>query len=496
MASTINVPLTLSIDTRGVASFTNQQAGKDQRRVNCHYEITRTSINTEPDISVSRRPGVTDTGSTFGVNGQVVYLVGRAPDGQWNQTPWVFVKDGNITKVASSSTTATILNSADFQPRFWDVTSHSGTNYIVVQLQNVTTPSATPAQRVYFSSGDISTWTEINDAQFTALSHRGKMIFMDGRAYIMDSFNRIYGSETNNQASWEGLFETRSSTLDYPQGLMMIKNIILAGGTDIIELFHASGEAVGIGIERIQKSEHHIGIGQVAGGGSSIAGNTEYSANVGDWCFFVGRYGGAQHDASLIAFNGSRFEKISKPHEDTLISSTRIYSVNKVTFGGKVAVALQTTAPTATTQKWLMFFPDINEFFEWESTVFGPVNNNRHYAGSTDEQKLYTFEASDNWQDAGTSYTMTVQFKLPTYDLRWKTMTNYGLIGDTASSAQNVAVSFSNDNGQSYTTARNIDMSATKKELWRGGVFRERMVRLTHSGSGEVRLRRFFAGIE
>jgi hypothetical protein len=170
-----------------------------------------------------------------------------------------------------------------------------------------------------------------------------------------------------------------------------------------------------------------------------------------------------------------------------------VYSVNRVTFGGKVAVGIQMTAPTATTQRWLMFFPDINEWFEWDSTVFGPVNNGLQYAGATNTQKLYTFDAADNWRDDGTNFSMITQFRLPVRDLEWKSMSKCGLIADSTSSSQNLSVEFSNDDGVTFSTARNIDLQTSKKELYRCGLFRERLVRLTHAGTAEVRLRRFYA---
>ena len=146
MRPNVNIPLTLSYDTRGVASYTAQQAGKDQRRVNCHYEITRTAVDAQPDVALAKRPGVTNDGNTYGAGTQVQYLVARDPASTWNPTAWVIVKDGTANKAVSSSTATTILSSADYYPRFWDVTDVSGTNFLVVQLQNSTSPSATPAQ--------------------------------------------------------------------------------------------------------------------------------------------------------------------------------------------------------------------------------------------------------------------------------------------------------------------------------------------------------------
>lgn len=494
-APNLNVKLTLSYDTRGVASYTAMQAGKDQRRVNSHYEITRTAVDSEADIALARRPGVTIDAGTYGAGTQVQYLVARDPASTWNPTAWLLVKDSTASKAVSSSTATTILTNTDYYPRFWDIVDVSGTNYLVVQLQNSTSPSATPAQKVYYSSA-IGTFTEISDADFTGLSQRGKMEFMDGYAFILDSRNRIYQSDINTLGTWDPVnYLTKSSTQDAPQGLMKVRDQILLAGTDTIEAFKNEGNATGSVLSRMANTAHRVGLGAVAGGGSSMVGKTHYYCTIGDMIFFVGRYGGSQYDASLIAYDGNRYEKVSRPYEDTLLSTAPVYSVNRVTFGGKVAVGMQMTLPTATTQKWLMFFPDINEMFEWESTVFGPVNNSLNYAGATNPQKIYAFGNADVWQDDSTAFSMITQFSLPMGDLNRKWMSMCGVIADTPSSAQLLSVQFSNDNCANFTTARDIDLNTVRKELFRCGLFRERFVRLTHIGTGEVRLRRFYASV-
>jgi len=489
---TLNVPLTLSYDTGSVLSYARMIAGRDQRRLNCQYEITRTAVNTEPDIAVSRRPGFTSDGSTYGTSTQVPYLVARDPAGTWDPTAWVLVKNSNDNKAVLAATSVTILSNADYYPRFWEVTDVNGTNNLVVQMQNSTSPAATPAQKVYYAS-TLNGFTEINDADFTALSHRGKMVFMDGYAFIMDSRNRIYQSNINSLSAWTSTdYLTMSTTTAPPQGLMKIKNVILGCTTDYIELYQNEGNATGSVLSRIPKSEHRIGLGAVAGGGSMV-GKTDYYTTIGDFIFFIGRYAGSKNDASLIAFNGSRFEKISKPFEDGLFSSTTIYGVHRGSDHGKPYVGIQFTPPTDAVQRGWRYYPDINEGFEYSGTV-SMANNGYHYAGTTTTTKLYYLDVANNYRDDGTSFDMIVQFKLPLGDLSRKSMSMCGLIADTPSSSQTVSISFSVDNGANWSTPRTMDLSDVRKVIRRLGLgtFKELMVRILHAGDGEIRLRRFF----
>ena len=494
MRPTLNIPLTLSQDTRGVASFTNSEAGKDQRRVNCHYLITRTAVDAQPDIAIAKRPGVTGDGNTYGAATQIQYLMARDPASTWDPTAWVLVKDGDISKAVTSSTATTILNNSAYYPRFWDITDVSGTNFLVVQLQNGSSPSGTPAQKVYYSSA-IATFTEISDADFTGLSQRGKMEFIDGYAFIMDSRCRIYQSDINSLSAWGSTnYITLSSTNAPAQGIIKCRSQILGFTTDYVETFRNEGNATGSVLSRVTGTEHRIGLASLAGGGT-MTGKLGYYVSLGDLVFFLGRYGGSKNDASLVAYDGNRYEKVSRPNEDTLLSNTTVYGLHKWSFGGKVAVYVQLTAPTATTQKGWAFFPDINEGFFVESTVWGPANNGYHYTGATDPQKAYYFGTSDNFQDDGTNYTMTVQFRLPIASLEYKAMSMCGVVADTTGSASNLAVSFSDDDCANFSTARNIDLSKKQKELYRCGVFRERHVKLTSTGNVEARMRRFYASI-
>jgi hypothetical protein len=159
-------------------------------------------------------------------------------------------------------------------------------------------------------------------------------------------------------------------------------------------------------------------------------------------------------------------------------------------------VSVQLSAPTASTQRWLMYFPDVNEWFEWSSTLVSPVSDGTFFlpiaSGGT---TLYNFEGEDNWQDVSTPYTMTVQFKMPKGGNNRDVMDWCGVESDTTSSAVNLAVSFSDDDYANFSTARNIDLSSLEKRITRCGSYKNRAVRLSNSDNAEVRLRKFMARV-
>jgi hypothetical protein len=492
--TTVSVPLTLSYDTRGEASYTSMQAGKDQRRVNCQYKITRTAVDTQPDIALSRRPGVTTNGLSYGTTTQSILLVGKDPAGSWEPTPWAFVKDGSDNKVCSSSTSVTILSDATYFPRFVETTNISGSKYAVVQLQHISDPIGATAQKIYYAQ-TINGWTQMT---LNGIVPIGKMEHLDGYGFVMDDDARIYQTSLNALTAIDSSsYITLSSTENFPSGLVKHGAKLLGFSSNHVELFRNAGNASGSVLERVQNSESEIGMHSMAGGAASIDGKTSYYCRIGDLTFFVGRYGGSTLDASLIAFDGNRFVKISKPYEDTALSTTTLYSINAGSHHGSVFVAIQTTAPTATTQKWLAFYPDINEWFEFESARFGPVNNGLHFAGCASglENKLYFFPATEKWTDSDHVYTTTVQFRVPHPDLNWKTLYRCGLIADSTDTSQVVNVSFSRDDGRNWSTARPIDLTSLRKEIYRCGTFREMMVRITHATNSDFRIRRWYGDL-
>lgn len=493
--SNLVVPLAMSMDQRATLAAASLSSGLDQRRLNAIYEIVRPSVGVPPEVILVRRPGCTDQGGTFGAGTQVPYLVAMDPASTQDPTPVLIVKDGTINKAVTSSASYTILDNTNFVPRFWDIVNISGVPNLVVQLQNTATPNAAGNLRTFYST-NVSTWAEITDVDYTGLIQVGKMEFMDGFAFQMDSRGRIYQSTVNTLANWEtNDFDTRTIQQDYPQGLLKTRNQLLGFGINTVEVYTNQGDLEGAVIGRIPYLAQQVGLSAIAGGDIGIAGKTHYYTNIGDMAFFVGRFGGGAKTANLIAWDGSKFVKVSSPQEDKVLSSAPLYSVNRVDILGHIAVGIQLTAPTASTQRGLLFFPELKDWFEWESPRFSLVNNGRYFAGAGSVQKVFHFPASNNWQDDGASFDMVTQFRIPVNDQSWRVMSSFGVVADSPTTTQNLLVQFSDNDGDSFSTGRNIDLSKERKYILNCGGFRERWVRLTHSGDGEVRLRRAYMSV-
>ena len=479
------IPLAASYDARGIQGFTNVVTNAlDQRKINSVYEPITNSMTGKATLRLAKRPGVDDSGQTYGATGQVAYLVHHAPAVYGSGTNvWVFSTSGSDVRASSTATTTVIQTAASTHPAYVDRMAISDSDTIIVQIRN----GSTGAQRVWYSTA-IATWTEITDSDFTGLSHRGKMEFMDGRAFICDNTAKaIYNSDLNSLSAWGAESRIPKEIVqDDVQGLARLNRQLIAFGQETAEVFVNVGNDVFSPLGRVPERFARIGLES-----QIVAGYTHYYATLGNRIYFVGRRGPGVSLGAYM-YDGERFEKVSNPGIDKILNENAgsNYSVNKVLFSGKEAVAFALDATTATTQRWLMFFPEWKDWFEWNSTVFTPVNNGEWFLGTGTNQHLLRriSRSTSNWQDAGTNYTLTHQFKLPPKGNDPKFMSMFGVIGDTARSASSLNVQFSDDDLQNLTTARAIDMTSADKMLTRCGSYRERWVRLEHTANLDVRL--------
>lgn len=489
------IPLASSYNERGIAGFANTfTGGIDQRKINSFYEPIKNAVTGVATLELVNRPGVTKSASTHGTSGQVAYLIiGAAGQSGISALPWVISKASNDIRASSSAATTVIVNSATHIPAYVDKTLISGTEYVVLQTQ----VDQNTAQRAFYSSA-IASWTEITDSDFTGLVHAGKMEFMDGWAFILDNMNRVSNSDINSLGSWTaGNFITKQIKQDYPRGLAKLGQRIIAFGDETMEVFVNGGNPSGSPLQVVKDAFQRYGlIGTYVGN----PGVTNYYATLGARMYFIGRQAGGSYSVGLFAYNGSTVEKVSTPNIDKILASLpnyNAYSVVSVGFNGKEAIAIAIDAQSATTQRWLMFFPEWNDWFEWNSTVFMPMNASEFFLGvGTNQHKVYFFNNTDNWQDDGTDYVMTHQFKLPKKDTARAFMSMCGVKGDTARVASTLNVEFSDDDWQTFQSARAIDMTKIKKQLTRCGSYFDRGVRLTHTGNSECRIESFFARVE
>lgn len=493
------LPLASSYNVRGVDGFTNVVTNaNDQRKINVIYEPVKNALTGNTTLYVSKRPGAVLRSETYGTSGQTAYLLQTKPGASFNLNGWLFSTSGNDIRASDESTTTTVVTAAGYVPTFADKTVISGTDTLVLQIRN-----SSEDYRFFFSS-DIATFTEISDGDFTGLTHRGKMEFMDGYAFIIDvPTKRIYNSDLNSLANWSASsYITKQIKQEPAAGLAKFGNQLLAFGAGTFEVFRNAGNPTGSPLEPVKSMAQNYGLAW-----SSVNGVGRYYHIIGGELYFTGRSADGSRNVGIFAYNGQSVSKVSTAFIDKILNSLlfdateNIFSLDRISFYGKTALTIALTSPSATTQRWLMFFPEWNDWFEWNSTVFKPVGNGALHLGvDSNQHRVYTMynvdTPADSWQDNGTNYDAILQFRLPSKGNSRKFMRWCGFDGTQERTAATIGVQFSDDDGQNWSSSRTIDRTSDKQHLYRCGSYRNRMVRLTNGSNHEGRLEKFLARVD
>lgn len=505
------IPLASSYNERGIAGFTHAVTNsEDQRKINCYYELAKNALTGKGTLTLSKRLGVTIDSGTYGVAGQVPYLVLDTLSFDTSIPPNPIRVVLNTTGAGLNINTGTpgignilLLASANiYLPTYAEVTSISNVFNAVLQITRIDTAAA---PRVFFVTIPNllagNPWTEIVDADFAAYTTRGKMEFIDGFAFVLTSTNLIINSDSNSLANWTATgFLAKQIQQDRPVGLARVGNILLAFGDNTVEAFFNNGNTTGSPLGRLAHIFQKIGLVPtlLLGSTAANAGGTHYYATIGNRIFFIGRMSGGGATVGCYTFNGQVFEKVSTPYIDKILSEkyASLRSVNAVGFQGQNAIAICWTTALDATQQWLMFFPEWKEWFEWNSTIFSPVNSTGFHMGIVQPQKLFNFTSSDNWQDNAVSYAWSTQFKLPTNGSSLKFMPMYGVDADTDASANSLTAEISTNDCVSFSTLGTIDQTQDRKVLFGGGSFRKAHIRLGNTNSRPSRIHQFLARIE
>ena len=499
--------LAASYDTRGLQGFSESITnGRDQRKVNSMYEPVKNAFTGRTKLMLVNRPGLAVTGTYSALsstdNPFLPVLAGGVTS--------VVFRTGSSTRVAGAST-VTITTHAQIYPVYTDETNISGIRTGVIQLFNSNTEEYTT---YYSSTGTV--WTKIGHANYTSgVQWTGKMEHMDGFAFHMNSSSQVRNSSVNSLADWGANdYVTKSIEQDSARGLIRHGRTLLAFGIETVEGFYNAGRKSGSPLARMPQLAQRIGLSMNSSLGTPFAepinGQRHYYASLGGRTYFVGGSGnevGGGRSPSVYAFDGSRFEKVSSPFVDKMLvnnslSTNDAFHVQAMTVYGKACIAISLVDNNTATQRALVFFPEWNDWFEWNSTGFQFVGSGGVFFGIGGTTNASTvagfFEFSiTGCQDAGTSYTMLHQFKLPKEDNGKARMDFAGLVGDTAldNPNANVSTSLSYDGYSTFTYVGNINMASQDKQLSRLGAFKECEVRLEYSGSTQIRLEKFIARV-
>ena len=346
----------------------------------------------------------------------------------------------------------------------------------------------------------VGAWTTCADPDRPLLT-TGTPVFLDGYLFMATSTS-IYNSDLNNPQSW-----TAGNILDvdgYADGVLYLSrvgNYICAIGQYSTQFFYDAANPTGTPLAVVSGGSTAIGgIGGFCTFQNSIyfLGKSQ-SSNVSLWQVeglkvreipnstvqrWVSTYtleGGPLRvqPAHILILNGHRMYSIST---DNIIvgvtKGTRMFDLDQ-----HIWSELELNPPAhilASCQYGVWQPPDYTDYHLRTvfCTDFGVTFN-----------QLQQF-AHDTYQDGGANFTCTFQTTPQNFDThRIKFGARLVLHADQTSSNSNCSISWSDDDYQTFSTPRTINLNSKYKQMYALGSFRERAFKLTYSDNFPMRWR-------
>ncbi len=445
---------------------------KDQRYINCFPEKIKNELTGNETFYLTKRPGweVLNTPAT----------------GQVGTAVRVWASQGTGTKVISAfgSTNSTIYDDAVSKGVI------TGKAYfieetIVGSTANILIASSDSTGWYLADGGALTQITDVDYPGNAGLTTTGPHVAMDGYIFIMETTGKIYNSDLNSQTSWTSTgYLVAQAYPDGGVGLARHKNYLVALGKQTVEFFENAGNPVGSPLKRLDGQIVKIGcIGQFA------------YTTIDDSLFWVSnsQAGGV----GVFTLEGFQPKKISTPGIEILLNvlstSTNTY-MTCGRLGGKTWVVIIVLGNT------FVYCIEDDAWHEWSSNS-GPLWH-RISGGSASTRILYAVSLTDTggkvfilnpsslaYQDNGSNYTMTVQTsKFDASNTYRKFLPRLELVGDQSASSNTLTVSWSDDDYQTWSAGRVVDLSDSQAYLTGCGSFKRRAFRLQNSSNLPLRL--------
>lgn len=478
-------------------------------------------------IIVNKRPALDYFGTSLNTYmAQGIYTTKNDNNTQtlflyWDGTDWdLYAMDGDGSTSKLDDVPAFSGDDSDFIVN-WAEAGFDGTYYQIAFSMGST------AFVWDFSS---STTTEISDANFTGAA--AGLVWLDGYLFACQG-REIENSNLNDAFTWNAIDfivpQTMSST--GVNKIALHHNHIAALGANSIEFFRNAGYPTGSPLA-VRKDIVITDVGmykrQAVTGDSLATGQQSFvdldGGNTGAFVSYSkAGYLGVHllKDFKAIKISNTKIDRYLN-YED-IEAQPRYPSISSVNVNGKILVILTIRDYIGSTENAISFAYDMETglWSEWDvdsnihsSGAFNIVSSAPlNYSGSSESKiplgtvvqfvdgKLY-FLDDDLYQDEDSSATardITVEIQTPRYvgvDYRGspafglrKFLRELKIICDRPSSSTNVAISWSDDDYQNFSSAVNLDISDPASRITGLGSFYERAFKLTHTANSSFRAR-------
>jgi len=304
--------------------------------------------------------------------------------------------------------------------------------------------------------------------------------YLDGTTYILTADSAVYGSNINDPTTWDPI-NYLLAQIEADTGIRCEKQLVyvIAMKSKSVEIFYDAGNTSGSPLGAVQGAKVSVGC-RHADSVQSLDGVLVWIAT------------SENGSVSVMALENLTISPISNDYIDRLLETadyTTVYSWitrynGHVFYGVTLKNSNRTLVCDLTTRQWAEWQDPSGNYFPYVSCTLGTANVPIFLHESSGETHILN---SDVYQDNGVTFDVTII--TPNFDggvrVR-KTLPIMDLLTDQVTNST-LSVSYTEDDYQTWSTARSMDLSQARPFLENCGTFRRRAWKLVHSANTPFR---------
>lgn len=333
--------------------------------------------------------------------------------------------------------------------------------------------------------------TQVTDPDYPAKTVPGA-VYLDGYFFVMDKDGTVYNCDLENPDSWNALnYITAEAEWDKGVAIAKHQNYVVALKDWTCELFYDAANPTGSPLSKVSNATVQIGCAQ---GYSTV----QFHGGL----IFMSKTRERGRSVHFFPPNSIDPQEIASASIQRILNAADLTTVRAWggKLGGRILYVLNLVSANIslvydfTSHTWAQWTSDNAGTEGYFKYGFYATDGNRDYLLHETTGEVFTL-TPDVYQDNGADIKVLIRTgRLDAGNMDRKTMSQLTIVGDKA--ATSVSVQQSDDDYQTFSTARTVAMDAEPPRLLRLGMFRRRSFDIRHVDNTPLRLTAIDAEIQ
>lgn len=339
--------------------------------------------------------------------------------------------------------------------------------------------------------GTPGTLTQVTDPDYPAATVPGA-VYLDGYFFVMDKDGTVYNCDLENPDSWNALnYITAEAEWDKGVAIAKHQNYVVALKDWTCELFYDAANPTGSPLSKVSNATVQIGCAQ----GYSVV---QFHGGL----IFMSKTRERGRSVHFFPPNSIDPQEIASASIQRILNAADLTTVRA--WGGKLGGRILYVLNLVTANITLVYDFTSKTWAQWTSDNAGTEGYFKYGFYATDGNRDFLLHETtgevftltpDVYQDDGADIKVLIRTgRLDAGNMDRKTMSQLTIVGDE--SATSVSVQQSDDDYQTFSTARTVAMDAEPPRLLRLGMFRRRSFDIRHVDNTPLRLTAIDAEIQ